>query len=136
MSTDTITPEATVPSVPEPENTEPAKPAKEKPAPRGKLDPITVPIWRLPRAARREILEPFVGELVIAEVWPLRIASGGDRQYKGTLVTVALSTTGTTADFAIISTLDGNVWALSTAQIAYFAKVDPKPAKATKAAKK
>lgn len=91
----------------------PAKPE------RGKLDPIVRPLWRLPRRERREILEPFIDKVVELERWYTRVASGGDARYKGVLVTVAQSTIGSAADLAIVQTVEGTTWAISTAQIAY-----------------
>lgn len=91
------------------------------PAPRGPLDPITRPLWRLKRAERIKVLEPFYDKVVVLERWYTRVASGGDQRYKGVLLTVATSTIGSAADLAIIQTVEGNTWAISTAQIAYLA---------------
>lgn len=86
---------------------------------RGPLDPITRPLWRLKRTERRAVLEPFYDRVVHLERWYMRVASGGDRTYRGVLLTVATSTIGSAADLAIIQTVDGTTWAISTAQIAY-----------------
>ena len=93
-----------------------APPAVEPNNPRAD---IISPLWRLKRAARTQRLMPFVGYPVKIERWLTRVASGGDQTYQGTLLAVAASTTRSTADFAIIQTTAGNVWAISTAQIAY-----------------
>lgn len=87
--------------------------------PRRPLDPITRPLWRLKRRERAETLEPFIGKAVELERWYTRVASGGDHRYKGTLLAVAITTIGSAADLAIIQTVEGTVWAISTAQIAY-----------------
>lgn len=94
-------------------NEETAKPQ------RGKLDPITRPLWRMPRGARVQILTPFLDKVVELERWYTRVASGGDHRYRGTLLAVATSTIGSAADLAIIQTVEGSTWAISTAQIAY-----------------
>jgi hypothetical protein len=94
-------------------DTQPTPPARQP------LDPIEKPIWRLARSERRAILEPFIGEWVVLERWASRVASGGDRTYRGTLVAVAQSTILSAADFAILQTVEGVTWAISTAQIAH-----------------
>lgn len=102
--------------------TEPiAPPAVEPDQPVDPLADITRPLWRLSRADRNRRLMPFVGHSVKLERWLTRVASGGDDQYEGTLLAVATATTKSTADFAIIQSTAGNVWAISTAQIAYLA---------------
>jgi hypothetical protein len=93
--------------------------------PRGPLDPIVKPLWRLSRADRNRILEPFTGQMVRLERWMMRIASGGDQQYKGELLAVATSTIGSAADLVIIKTVEGNIWAISTAQVAYLELLKP-----------
>jgi hypothetical protein len=102
------------------------KSALPKP-PRQPLDPITN-LWRKTSARRRQLLEPFLDKHVKVERWFGRTPDSGDQLYRGTVVAVALSTTGTTADFLILKTVEGNVWAISVAQIAYLELI-PKVAK-------
>lgn len=83
-------------------------------------------LWRLKGHQRREAVRPFIGQSVIIDRWAGRVADLGDQQYKGTLVTVAISTVGTAADFLILQTVDGTVWAISAAQVAYL-QVAPRP---------
>lgn len=96
----------------------PAADAELEPAQRKPLDPITTHLWRLSHGERRRILQPFVGHWVKLEVWRGRVAALGDKQYRGELVSVAESTVGPTA-LAVVRTIDGTDWAVSTAQIAY-----------------
>lgn len=107
-------------------------------AERNPTDPITKHLWRFKRSERAGLLVPFVGQPVKIERWWGRVAANGDTQYKGDLLAVATTTTGSTADFAIVKTVDGTVWAISTAQIAYIELDKPvKPAgKAVAAAAK
>lgn len=90
-----------------------------EPAPRGPTDPITRPLWRMPRADRVRIMTPFIDRQIKLERWLTRVAAGGDQLYKGTLVAIATTTIGSAADLLIIKTVEGNVWAISTAQVAY-----------------
>lgn len=109
----------------EPTVIDPTAETVEKLATRAPLDPIEKPLWRLPRPARVEICMPFVGREIVLERWYGRVASHGDVTYKGTLLAIATTTTGTTADMLIIQTVEGNVWAVSTAQVARVALVTP-----------
>jgi len=95
-------------------------------APRGKLDPITKPLWRYPRAERTRLMEPFVGEQIRIDRWFGRVAAIGDQQYEGTLLAVATTTTGSNADLLILKTTAGTVWALSTAQVYYVELLTPR----------
>lgn len=97
----------------------------EKLATRGPLDPIEKPLWRLARPARCAIMMPFIDHEIVLERWYGRVASHGDVTYKGTLLAIATTTTGTTADMLIIKTVDGNTWAISTAQVARVALAAP-----------
>lgn len=97
----------------------------EKLTTRQPLDAIEKPLWRLKRPARVEIIMPFVGEQILLERWYGRVAAQGDVTYKGTLLAIATTTTGTTADMLIIQTVEGNVWAVSTAQVARVALAAP-----------
>lgn len=136
MTTETTTVETTdEPISPGPETVQdkPAKPAKAvkpvkpTPAPRGELDPIEQPLWRLKRPARVSIMMPFVDREILLERWYGRVASLGDVTYKGTLLAIATTTTGTTADMLILKTVDGNTWAVSTAQVARVQLLEPAP---------
>jgi len=135
-TTTTATPDADVPPF-DPDddpNRESVRPGVET---RGPTDPITKHLWRFKRPARTALLVPFIGHEVKIERWYGRVAANGDETYHGTLVAVATTTTGTTADFAILKTVAGQVWAISTAQIAYIEMGAPaKPAKQTRAARK
>ncbi len=82
------------------------------------LDPLTN-MWRKPRSARVQLLEPFVDRNVRIERWYGRTPDSGDQQYKGTVVAIATSTIGSSADLLILKTVNGTVWAISIAQIAY-----------------
>lgn len=104
-------------------------PPADTPAPRGPLDPITRPLWRMPRPNRIRIMEPFIDQDIQLERWYSRVAAGGDITYKGTLVAIATSTIGSAADLLIIKTIEGNVWAVSTAQVAHVMLL-PRPRKA------
>ena len=106
------------------DNPTPAAPATP---PRGELDPITQPLWRLKRPDRVRIMTPFIDRQVKLERWYSRVASGGDRTYTGTLIAIATTTIGSAADLLILKTVDGNVWAISTAQIAYVEHIAPQP---------
>lgn len=86
---------------------------------RGPLDPITRPLWRMRRPDRCRIMEPFLDRQIKIERWYGRVAGGGDITYRGTLVAIATTTIGSAADLLILKTTDGNVWAISTAQVAY-----------------
>ena len=97
----------------------------EKLTTRGPLDPIEKPLWRLARPARVEIMMPFIDREILLERWYGRVASHGDVTYKGTLLAIATTTTGTTSDMLVIKTVDGNTWAISTAQVARVALVPP-----------
>lgn len=99
------------------------------PAPRGPLDPITRPLWRMKRPDRVRIMTPFIGHEITLERWFSRVAAGGDQVYKGTLLAIATTTIGSAADLLIVNTVDGNVWAISTAQVAH-AMLTPQPRKA------
>lgn len=116
-----------------------AKKAAKSPSPsaeaktRQPLDPIEKPLWRLRRPDRIRQLMPFIGHEITVDRWFGRVAHMGDQTYKGTLLAVATTTTGSTADFLILKTVDGTVWAISTAQVYYLAKVEP-PRKRTAAA--
>lgn len=113
----------------------PATPISPPPEPtptRGPLDPIEKPLWRLRRPERVSIMMPFVDEQILLERWYGRVASHGDVTYKGTLLAIATTTTATTADMLIIKTVEGNVWAVSTAQVARVQLVEPAPAPAAK----
>lgn len=123
MTTEKTTPDPDVP---------PFEP--EAKAERGPTDPITKHLWRFKQPQRTAILMPFVGQEVKIERWYGRVAANGDETYHGTLLAVATTTTGTTADFAILKTVAGQVWAISTAQIAHI-ELD-KPAKPVRAARK
>jgi hypothetical protein len=106
-------------------------------AERGPTDPITKHLWRFKRPERSAILMPFVGQEVKIERWYGRVAANGDETYHGTLVAIATTTTGSTADFVILKTVAGQVWAISTAQVAYIELGQPvKPAKQVRAARK
>jgi hypothetical protein len=107
----------------------------EAKAERGPTDPITKHLWRFKRPQRSALLMPFVGYEVKIERWYGRVAANGDETYRGTLMAVATTTTGTTADFAILQTVAGQVWAISTAQIAYIEMSKP-PARPVRAARK
>lgn len=86
---------------------------------RGPTDPITRPLWRYSRADRARLLAPFIGRTIHLDRWYMRVARQGDRQYRGTLLAVATTTIGSAADLIILQTVDGTVWAISTAQVAY-----------------
>ncbi len=81
-------------------------------------DPLTN-MWRRPRSARVQLLEPFVDRNVRIERWYGRTPDSGDQQYRGTVVAVATSTVKSAADFLILKSVEGNVWAISIAQVAY-----------------
>lgn len=98
---------------------DPAVEVKPEEKPRGPLDPITRPLWRMRRPDRCRIMEPFIDRQIQIERWYGRVASGGDVTYKGTLLAIASTTTGSNADLLILKTVDGTVWAISTAQVAY-----------------
>lgn len=97
------------------------------------LDPIVKPLWRLKRTDRLRLLDPFIGEQIRVDRWYGRVASAGDQQYTGTLLAVAWTTTGSTADFLILKETGGTVYAISTAQVYFLEKVEP-PRKRTAAA--
>lgn len=109
------------------------RPSPSVEAERGPLDPIVKPLWRLKRTDRLRLLDPFIGEQIRVDRWFGRVASHGDRQYTGTLIAVAHTTTGSTADFLILKETGGTVWAISTAQVYFLEKVAP-PRKRTAAA--
>jgi len=117
-----------VPTHPVRATRQPAKPKVDK-VEREPLDPITVHLWRYPRPERHRLLDPFIDHQVKIERWWGRVAANGDQIYRGTLLAVATSTTGSTADFAILKTVDGTVWAISTAQIAFIELDEPAPAR-------
>jgi len=132
-TTTTATPDADVPPF-DPDddpNRESVRPGVET---RGPTDPITKHLWRFKRPQRSALVLPFVGHEVKVERWYGRVAANGDETYHGTVLAVATTTTGTTADFLILKTVAGQVWAISTAQIAYI-ELD-KPAKPVRAARK
>jgi hypothetical protein len=119
-------------------DTKPTPPPEAPTKPeRGPLDPIERPLWRLKRPARRELLAPFIDQQVRLDRWSGRIAALGDQEYRGTLLAVATTTIGSASDLAIIKTVDGTVWAISTAQIAYLELLaPPKPRKVAAATTK
>ena len=80
--------------------------------------PITKPLWRYKPSERRGALYPFVGLQVRLDRWYGRVADGGDEQYTGTLVAIAVNTAGS-ADLAILDNNRGTTWAISFAQIYY-----------------
>lgn len=95
---------------------------------RDPLDPITRPLWRYSRADRRRLLDPFIDKHVRLERWPLRASSDPNvREYRGTLMAVATTTTGSNADLLILKTIEGNVWAISTAQVAFLDLIRARP---------
>lgn len=111
-------------------NTTTIDPAVEVAKPtRGPLDPVEKPLWRLARPARVQTAMPFVGHEIVLERWYGRVAANGECTYKGTLLAIATTTTGTTADMLIIKTVEGNVWAVSTAQVARIELASPPPVK-------
>jgi len=71
----------------------------------------------------------LVDREILLERWFGRVAALGDRTYKGTLLAIASTTTGTTADMLVVKTVEGNVWAISTAQVARVQLLEPAPAK-------
>lgn len=100
--------------------------AEEPPALRGPQPlPALAKLWRLSRPERKAALAPYIGRRVRVERWYTRVAAQGDRTYLGELIAVATSTIGSAADLAIIHSTDGNVWAISTAQIAYLEEPTP-----------
>jgi len=99
--------------------------SKVKPAPRGPLDPITRHLWRAKRPERVRLLTPFVDHEVKLERWFGRVAANGDQTYRGTVLAIATTTIGSAADLVILKTVDGTVWAISTAQVAYIELVTP-----------
>lgn len=92
------------------------------------LVPITRPLWRMTKPERKKALEPYIGRDVRVERWYTRVAAHGDITYTGTLVAVATSTIGSAADLLIVHTTDGNVWAVSAAQVAHV-MLTPRPRK-------
>lgn len=105
----------------------PKKPDKAPPADRKPLDPIDTHLWRYKRPVRRALLLPFEGHQVKLERWFGRIAAMGDRTYRGTLLAVAETTIGSSADLVILRETDGTTWAVSTAQVAYLELDEPRP---------
>lgn len=94
-------------------------PTKETPPERGPLDPIARPLWRYKRAERRKLTTPFIGKDIKIERWLGRVASHGDKTYTGTLLAIATTTIGSASNLLILQTVDGTVWAISDAQVAY-----------------
>lgn len=110
----------------------PEAPEKETKPGREPLDPITKHLWRFRRPERTALILPFVGHEVKLERWYGRVAALGDEVYTGTILAVATTTIGSAADLVILKTTAGQVWAISTAQVAYLALVEP-PRKAARA---
>lgn len=101
---------------------------KAAPTNREPTDPITVHLWRYPRPTRVALLMPFVDRQVRLERWYGRVAANGDETYLGTILAVATTTIGSAADLVILKTTAGQVWAISTAQVAHLELAEPKPA--------
>lgn len=111
-------------------------PAKAAPTDRAPTDPLTVHLWRYLRPVRVALLLPFVGHRVKLERWFGRIAANGDQTYHGDLLAVAQTTIGSAADLVILKETGGDVWAISTAQIAYLELDEPAKPKMVRAARK
>lgn len=80
---------------------------------------LEIPLWRLRLPhQRRAAVRPFIGHRVRLERWWDRTEKAGSQTYEGVILTVALSTTGSAADFVILQTDGDTVWAISTAQVA------------------
>lgn len=84
-------------------------------------------LWRVrSKGERHRLVMPFVGQQVRIDRWFTRVAAQGDHQYEGTLLAIATSTIGSAADLLILQTIDGTVWAISTAQVAYLELAQPR----------